>query len=262
MITEMLGIPREREEFVLQDHQRELRHRGSRVPARGRHARGSARRFCRRRSPSCRRSPRTAASTRATTSRRCSPTRRSTASRCRRSSCSRSTSWSWSPATTRPATRSRAACWRCCEHPAELEKLTRNPGLVETGADEIVRWTTPVNHFSRTATEDYVLRGQQDQEGRLGRAVLRLGQPRRGVFPDPFVFRIDRDPNPHLGFGVGEHFCLGAHLARLDLKVFLRAVRASASSRSSWPAPVQRLHASFVGGPKHVPVRYRFKPAR
>jgi len=75
------------------------------------------------------------------------------------------------------------------------------------------------------------------------------------------VFRLDRDPNPHLGFGVGEHFCLGAHLARLDLKVFFREFAQRVES-IEFAAPVQRLHASFVGGPKHVPVRYRFKPAR
>jgi len=81
------------------------------------------------------------------------------------------------------------------------------------------------------------------------------------MFPDPFVFRLDRDPNPHLGFGVGEHFCLGAHLARLDLKVFFREFAQRVES-IEFAAPVQRLHASFVAGPKHVPVRYRFKPAR
>ena len=70
------------------------------------------------------------------------------------------------------------------------------------------------------------------------------------VFADPFTFRIDRDPNPHLGFGVGEHFCLGAHLARLDLRVFLRVSSPNAVERIELAGPVELLHASFVGGPE------------
>ncbi len=144
------------------------------------------------------------------------------------------------------------------EHPAELEKLRRNPSLVRTAADEIVRWTTPVNHFSRTATADYELRGQRIEKGDSVALFYASANRDEEVFADPFAFRIDRDPNPHLGFGVGEHFCLGAHLARLDLEVFFRQLAERLES-IELTAPVERLHASFVGGPKHVPVRYRFK---
>ncbi len=146
------------------------------------------------------------------------------------------------------------------EHPAELEKLRRNPALVETAADEIVRWTTPVNHFSRTATVDYELRGKQIKAGDSLALFYASANRDEEVYDDPFVFRVDRDPNPHLGFGVGEHFCLGAHLARLDLKVFWRqfAERVEAVELA---APVQLLHSSFVGGPKRIPLRYKFKPA-
>lgn len=145
------------------------------------------------------------------------------------------------------------------DHPEQLAALRRNPALVETGADEIVRWTTPVNHFSRTATRDYVLRGQQIRAGDSVALFYASANRDEDVFADPFVFRLDRDPNPHLGFGVGEHFCLGAHLARLDLKVFWRqfAERVESIELSS---PPQLLHASFVGGPKHIPVRYRIRP--
>jgi cytochrome P450 len=81
------------------------------------------------------------------------------------------------------------------------------------------------------------------------------------VFPDGDVFRIDRDPNPHLGFGVGEHFCLGAHLARMDLRVFWRQF-AERIEAIEYDGPLELLHASFVGGPKHMPVRFRMKPRR
>jgi cytochrome P450 len=146
------------------------------------------------------------------------------------------------------------------DNPSELEKLRRNPSLVTTAADEIVRWTAPVNHFSRTATQDYVLRGQTIRNGDSVALFYASANRDEDVFPDSDVFRIDRDPNPHLGFGVGEHFCLGAHLARLDLRVFWRQF-AERFESIELAGPVERLHASFVGGPKHIPVRYKIRPA-
>jgi cytochrome P450 len=145
------------------------------------------------------------------------------------------------------------------EHPQELAKLKENPSLIETGADEIVRWTTPVIHFSRTATVDYELRGQRIRKGDSVALFYPSANRDEEVFPDPFVFRLDREPNPHLGFGVGEHFCLGAHLARLDIKVFFREF-AKRIDAVELAGPVTRLYASFVGGPKRMPVRLRFKP--
>ena len=148
------------------------------------------------------------------------------------------------------------------EHPGELEKLRRNPaGMITTAADEIVRWTTPVNHFSRTATEDYVLRGQKIKTGDSVALFYASANRDEDVYADPYAFRIDRDPNPHLGFGVGEHFCLGAHLARLDLRVFWRQF-AERFESIELAGPVKLLHASFVGGPKSIPVRYKIRPAR
>ncbi len=144
------------------------------------------------------------------------------------------------------------------EHPAELEKLRRDPSLAEIAAEEIVRWTTPVNHFSRTATRDTVLRGQQIKEGDSLALFYASANRDEDVFADPFTFRIDRDPNPHLGFGVGEHFCLGAHLARLDLRVFFR-IFAERVKSIEITGPVENLHASFVPGPKRIPVRYEIE---
>ncbi len=146
------------------------------------------------------------------------------------------------------------------EHPEELEKLRRNPDLVETAADEIVRWTTPVNHFVRTAVADCELRGQKVRAGDSLALFYASANRDEEVFEDPFAFRIDREPNPHLGFGVGEHFCLGAHLARMDLRVFFRQFAERVESLEL-AGPVERLHASFVGGPKRLPIRYRLQPA-
>ena len=147
------------------------------------------------------------------------------------------------------------------EHPAEFEKLRRDPDLIETAADEIVRWTTPVNHFARTATTDYTLRGREIRTGDSVALFYASANRDEEIFPDPFTFRVDREPNPHLGFGIGEHFCLGAHLARLDLKVFFRqlAERVESIERAG---TLDRLYASFVGGPKRMPVRLRFRGAR
>lgn len=147
------------------------------------------------------------------------------------------------------------------EHPEQLARLRENPSLIETGADEIVRWTTPVNHFSRTATVDYELRGKQIRTGDSVALFYASANRDEEIYADPFAFRLDRDPNPHLGFGIGEHFCLGAHLARLDLKVFFRQLAERVES-IELAAPVERLHASFVGGPKRMRIRYRLKPAR
>jgi cytochrome P450 len=146
------------------------------------------------------------------------------------------------------------------EHPDELEKLRRDPGLVRSAAEEIVRWTTPVNHFVRTAVEDYELRGQTIRAGDSVALFYASANRDEEIYDDPWTFRIDREKNPHLGFGIGEHFCLGAHLARMDLRVFFRQF-VERFERAELAGPVERLHASFVGGPKRIPLRYRVRPA-
>ena len=116
------------------------------------------------------------------------------------------------------------------------------------------RWYQEVNLRIRDALRDKVIRAGD---------ALALFYPSANrdeeVFEDGDAFRIDRDPNPHLGFGVGEHFCLGAHLARMDLRVFWRQF-AERIEAIEYAGPLELLHASFVGGPKHMPVRFRMKP--
>jgi hypothetical protein len=144
------------------------------------------------------------------------------------------------------------------DNPEELAKLRRDPGLAIPAAEEIVRWTTPVNHFSRTATVECELRGKHIRRGDSLALFYASANRDEDVYADPFAFRIDRDPNPHLGFGIGEHFCLGAHLARLDLQVFFRQLCARVESIELTGAP-QNLYASFVGGPKTIPVRMKLR---
>lgn len=141
------------------------------------------------------------------------------------------------------------------EHPDQLALLREDPSRAKTAADEIVRWTSPVIHFIRTATEDTEVGGKAIKAG--DNLVLFYPSANRdeSVWDDPFEFRIDRDPNPHLGFGVGEHYCLGAALARMELRLFLEHF-ARRVTDIEVVGPLANTHASFVGGIKHLPIRW------
>jgi cytochrome P450 len=146
------------------------------------------------------------------------------------------------------------------EHPAEAEALRRDPaGRVPDAVEEIVRWTTPVNYMMRTAACDYELGGSKVRTG--DRLVLYYASANRDedVFDEPDRFRIARRPNPHLGFGIGEHFCLGANLARRSQRA-LFATLFDRLEHVELAAPPERLAASFVAGVKHLPLRYRLAP--
>jgi cytochrome P450 len=147
-------------------------------------------------------------------------------------------------------------------NPAQLAALQHDPaGRVEDAVEEIVRWTTPVNFMMRTAACDYELGGSKLRKG--DRLVLYYASANRDedVFEDPYAFRIDRHPNPHLGFGIGEHFCLGSHLARKSQRA-LFAELAGRLEHVELDGPAERLAASFVAGVKHLPLRYRLAPPR
>ncbi len=142
------------------------------------------------------------------------------------------------------------------EHPGEFEKLKRNPDLVPSAVEEILRWISPVNYMKRVVAEDLEFRGQKLREGE--NLVLFYASANRdeSVFEDPYTFRIDRDPNPHLAFGIGEHFCLGAHLARQSQRALLRELVRRLDSIELAGEP-ERIHSSFVVGLKKLPLRYR-----
>ena len=147
------------------------------------------------------------------------------------------------------------------ENPDQLAKLRARPaGCVADAVEEIVRWTTPVNYMMRTAARDIELGGHEDPRGRAADALLRLGQPRRGrVRRARSRSASTAHPNRHLGFGIGEHFCLGAHLARKSQRALFAEI-AGGSRTSSSPASRERLASSFVAGVKHLPIRYRLAP--
>jgi len=123
------------------------------------------------------------------------------------------------------------------EHPEEWEKLGRRPELAPDAVEEVVRWATPVNYMMRTAARDVELSGKKIREGDQLLLFYASANRDEDVFEDPFVFRVDRAPNRHLGFGIGEHFCLGAHLARRSQRALFAELPSETLRRSS-PARV------------------------
>ena len=142
------------------------------------------------------------------------------------------------------------------DHPAELGKL-RRPEVIPTAVEEAVRWTTPVNYMRRTVARDTRIRNQTLRAGDELALFYASANRDEEVFDDPFSFRVDRDPNPHLGFGIGEHFCLGAHLARRSQAALLRQLSSRLVSVER-NGEAQRIRSNFVVGLKRLPVRYRF----
>ncbi len=112
--------------------------------------------------------------------------------------------------------------------------------------------------FTRIATADTELRGQTIREGDVVAMFYPSANRDEEVFDDPDRFDIRRDPNPHLAFGMGEHYCLGANLARLELQAMFRLLAERLDS-VELAAPIQRMRSNFVGGIKHMPIRYRIK---
>ena len=141
------------------------------------------------------------------------------------------------------------------EHRDEWARLRRDPALLSGAVEEILRWTSPVVHFARTATRDVELGGEKVRAGDALALFYASANRDESVHAEPFAFRVDRRPNHHLAFGVGEHVCLGAHVARLELRViFARLLRRL--ERAELAGPVERLRSVTSGGVKRMPIRY------
>jgi len=140
-------------------------------------------------------------------------------------------------------------------HPAEAAKLAGNPAIMPAAIEEFLRWTTPVTHILRTARKDGELRGQKIGEG--DKVVVWNASVNRDeeVFPDADTFDVTRTPNDHLAFGHGEHFCIGAHLARLEMRVMIEQVMRRMPDLELAGHP-ERLRSNFVAGIKHMPVAF------
>jgi len=147
--------------------------------------------------------------------------------------------------------------WALNRFPDQWQRLIDHPGSFETMADEVCRYVSPVISFARTATEDTELAGQHIAEGEKLLMLYQSANRDAEVFDDPDTFRVDRDPNPHLAFGVGPHVCMGINLARLEIRVlFEELVRRFPDMKvAPGAAPVYVEHA-LVHAIDSLPVVY------
>ena len=145
------------------------------------------------------------------------------------------------------------ACIALLDNPRVQDDLRAHPDLMPTAADEMLRWWTPVMTFRRTATADCELGGQRIRAG--DKVVVSFTSANRddAVFADSGRFDIRRHPNPHLVFGHGPHFCLGAHLARTQMRALFDEVLARTSSLC-YAGPPSYLRSNFQRGVKRLPV--------
>jgi cholest-4-en-3-one 26-monooxygenase len=140
------------------------------------------------------------------------------------------------------------------EHPEERARVLADPSLMPTAIEELLRWVSPLIHFRRTATRDVTMHGRPIREG--DKVVIFYPSANRdeAVFRAPERFDVSRTPNEHLAFGIGEHFCLGANLARLEIRlIFEELLRRLPDLELA--GSVRRLRSNFINGIKSMPVR-------
>ena len=141
------------------------------------------------------------------------------------------------------------------DHPEQRQLLIDDPSLIPQAVEEMLRWVTPVQHFRRTATKDVVIRGQQIKED--DKVVMYYNSANRDEehFENPYTFDVTRKPNDHLAFGVGEHFCIGAHLARLEMIAMFTELLTRIPD-FEYDGPIRRLQSNFINGTKEMHIRY------
>jgi cholest-4-en-3-one 26-monooxygenase len=141
------------------------------------------------------------------------------------------------------------------QHREQWQRLVDDPALIGTAVDEFLRWVSPVMHFKRTAMRDVEIRGQQIREGDRVTIWYCAANRDEDVFPHADRFDVGRTPNEHLAFGIGPHFCLGSHLARLEIRImFEELIRRLPDIELD--GDVQRLRSNFINGVKHMPVKF------
>lgn len=146
------------------------------------------------------------------------------------------------------------------DNPDEMAKLRADPALLETAADEMIRWVAPVKHFFRTAAEDYRLDGRRIRAGEAVMIAFPSGGFDEAISEEPFQFRVDRKPNRHTALGYGVHGCLGQHLARLEIRQFFRRLldRVGHVELAGSPGWSQSV---FISGLETLPIRFTAREA-
>jgi len=147
------------------------------------------------------------------------------------------------------------AIWALAENPEQFAKVKANPELIPGLVDEAVRWMTPVKHFMRSATADTELGGRGIAKGDWLMLCYASGNRDEEVFEDPFSFHCDRKPNRHVAFGYGAHLCLGQYLAKLEMRILFEELLPRLKS-IALDGEVKMTQATFVNGPKKLPVRF------
>jgi cytochrome P450 len=144
------------------------------------------------------------------------------------------------------------------ENPDQHGRLGGDLNLMPLATEEMIRWVTPVKAFMRTAAEDATVGGVLIAAGDSVLLSYVSGNRDEDVFHDPFRFDVTRDPNKHIAFGYGVHFCLGAALARMEVSSFFTELLPRLDSVELAGHP-QHVATTFVGGLKHLPIRYALK---
>jgi cytochrome P450 len=144
--------------------------------------------------------------------------------------------------------------WALLNHPDQLAEVRADRSLLPGAVEEVLRWANPLHYFRRTATEDTVVRGQEIKAGDKVAMWYTSANRDEDVFADPDRFDVHRSPNPHLSFGIAQHFCLGVHLARLEGRVFFEELF-SAFPEIEQTGPERRIRSNLNNGLKELPVR-------
>lgn len=143
---------------------------------------------------------------------------------------------------------------------SEYDKLVADPSLIDSAVEEMLRWVTPIKNMARTITRDVELAGQQLEEGQKLLLLFHSANRDEEVFHEPDRFDITRSPNEHVAFGFGTHFCLGASLARLEVKIMVeRLIARLPDLEVVGETPLRP--ANFISGFESMPVRFTPTPA-
>jgi cytochrome P450 len=146
------------------------------------------------------------------------------------------------------------------ENPDQLARLRADPSLIDSAIEEMLRWTTPGRHIVRTATEDVELGGETIRAGEAVALFFNSANRDETVFADADQFRIDRRPNPHLAFGLGRHHCIGAYLARREMRALLKTLLPRLE-KVELASPPRRTSSTMVSGISSLPIRCEWRAA-
>ena len=143
-------------------------------------------------------------------------------------------------------------------HPDQKQKLVDDPALIPTAVEEMLRWVSPIKNMNRTLLEDTELRGQKMREGDRVLLLYPSGNRDAAHFPNPDAFDVTRTPNDHVAFGgFGAHFCLGASLARLELRIaFEEVLRRMPDVELATEEPLRLRPSNFIVGIEEMPIRF------